>query len=281
MEFVKFERGKQRKFMQNVKERSGLTWDGLADKLGKTKRMCLFYLFEDSMMPKVLVESLSSQFDVASDFDDIISIHNTSRIVQLPSLSSKFAEFIGALAGDGHLDGNPHAVDITCNRHTDKDYIDYLSSLFESLFLYKPHIYPHRNVLQMRSYCKDLVLKLNKIYAHPIGAKKGRLHIPPQILANQEYLISYLRGLFDTDGSISRHHKKLKSGAIVEIISCDKGHLNEIVVALQSLGFRTSRAYKSVKIYAKEEIHKFFKVIKPANPKHLNKYLTFQKEGYL
>ena len=55
--------------------------------------------------------------------------------------------------------------------------------------------------------------------------------------------------------------------------------LKEIHKELIGLKFKTSLGYKGIKIYDKNEIHKFFKVIKPSNPKHNVKYKMFKRNG--
>lgn len=47
------------------------------------------------------------------------------------------------------------------------------------------------------------------------------------------------------------------------------------------LKFKTSLGYKSVKIYSENDIHKFFKLIKPSNTKHNLKYKIFKKREFI
>ncbi len=283
MKFVKFERGKQREFMRKVKERSGLTWTKLAKPMGKSRAMLFCYLREDCYMPEALVRRLRDKYHIGTQKFRLIYISNRLKSLQFPKLSEKFAEFLGALAGDGHLGQNPSALVITCHKVLDLEYVQHLAVFFKGFFGHEPTIYFRKNVnvVNLRFYSKELVSWFSKTFDLPVGKKKNRLHIPKQILKKREYLISYIRGLFDTDGCISRHHKKWKSGGMLEIISADKGHLKEIYRAFIRLGFTTSIGYKSVIIYRKDEIHKFFKVIKPANKKHLDRYSKFKEEGYL
>jgi len=107
----------------------------------------------------------------------------------------------------------------------------------------------------------------------------NRLRIPLQIFNNEAYLKRFIRGLFDTDGSFTRHHKN--SGAIVEISSGDKEFLKDISLALNKLKFKTNEGARGIKIYKKEHIERFFKIIKPSNPKHNLKYTTFKKQGFV
>ena len=110
---------------------------------------------------------------------------------------------------------------------------------------------------------------MNKEYGIPIGKKKGQLHIPLQLQKNEGFLKSYLRGLFDTDGSL---YFRRKSGKVISIISRDHSFLKEVKNALKQLNFSPSLSGKNLYIYNQEEINKFFSEIKPANSKHMKKY---------
>ncbi len=195
------------------------------------------------------------------------------------SLSPELAEFIGILAGDGHLAKVKHEINITGGSQYDKDYVQsYIYRLFKNLFGIEPRIeiMKNKNVIRCRTYSKIVSQYLTRIYGHPIGKKKGRLNIPKQILDDSEMLKCYLRGVFDTDGSFHRHHKK---SASVEFISVDLEFLNQINLALKGFGFSTSKTGKSVHIYSREHIDRFFAIIKPANPKNILKYRIYKDTG--
>lgn len=275
MEFIKFKEGKQKEYLLKIKEKSQLSWPKLAKLIGKSRSTILTYLREDCKIPKRVVDKLSSKYGIKAKYGKIISLENTKKEIKFPKLSDKFAEFIGAVAGDGHLHLYPAELSITCHKILDKKHVYHLSNLFENLFKQKPKILFQNNVIKLRFYSKELTNKLNQKYGLPIGRKMNRLRIPNKILTKQSYLISFIRGLFDTDGTINRHHKT--SGAIVEISSRDKRFLKDVNKALKSLNFKTTPGYKGIKIYNKADIHRFFKIIKPSNLKHNIKYTSFKR----
>ena len=275
MEFIIFEKGKQREYLLKIKEKSQLSWPKLAKLIGKSRSTILTYLREDCKVPMKVIDKLNSKYDIKVEYEKVISLKNTKKEIKFPKLSNKFAELIGAIAGDGHLHLYPAELSITCHKDLDREHVYHLSKIFENLFNQKPKILFQRNIIKLRFYSKELVNKLNQEYELPIGRKMNRLRIPSKILIKQSYLISFIRGLFDTDGTINRHHKN--SGAIVEISSRDPIFLKDINKALISLNLSTSVNYKGVKIYAKSEIDRFFKLIKPSNPKHNLKYTTFKR----
>ncbi len=277
MDFVEFKRGEQKEFLVGIKNKYKFSWSKLTKITGKNRSTIFGYLREDWRMPEYLFYKLNSEYPTKKYSTNILYLGNTPHKVTLPKISMQFCEFIGALAGDGHLHKYPAELSVTVHRTLDYQYITHLAKLFQKLFCLKPTLISKENMIKLRFYSKELVQKLNAQYNLPIGKKKLHLHIPFEILHNNTFLMCYIRGLFDTDGSFSRHHKK--SGAIIEITSRDPQFLTEINNALIDLKFKTNLGYKSVKIYDKRQIDRFFKVIKPSNLKHKLKYETFKKTG--
>lgn len=101
----------------------------------------------------------------------------------------------------------------------------------------------------------------------------GKLKIPEQIKNSRRFLISYLRGLFDTDGTIYIRRKK---DLVLEISSADGRFLKEVNESLCSLGFNSRKYKKHLSLYNKKDIVKFFNLIKPANSKHLKKFNLYK-----
>lgn len=277
MDFVIFKKGEQKNFLTKVKENSKLSWDEIASMIGRNRSMIFFYLREESKMPLHIAKFLSTKYFIKIKDYKTISINNIPHKIKIPKISAELSEFLGALSGDGCIGRHPSCITITSHKILDKKYTHHLFRLFTKLFGCKPKIITQDNVLRIIFYSKELSMYLNKKYNFPIGKKKGKLHIPKPIKNNKKYLIYYIRGLFDTDGSISRHHKS--GGAILEISSADKKFLNELNKSMKILGFKAKLGRKNITIYAKKEIDRFFKQIKPANKKHLTKYENFKRTG--
>lgn len=274
--FIEFN-GKQKEFLYLAKDKLGISWVDLADRIGKSRSALYLHLRGECHIPLDVFVILNQDID----FENyrIIEIKNSGNEIDYPKLSNDFAEFLGVLAGDGHLHGYPSELAITSHAFLDRYHIKvHLKDMFIRLFKANPTILFQRNVIKLRFYSKDLVSFLHKEFNLPVGKKMNRLHIPTSILENNEYLMSYLRGLFDTDGSINRHYK---TTGMVEITSGDAYFLEEVKQSLIRLGFRVSSGYKSIRIYKKSEIDRFFSMIKPSNPKHNFKYETFKKKGYI
>ncbi len=267
--FIEFN-GKQKEFLYLAKDNLGISWDDLAVRIGKSRSALYLYLRGECHMPLEVFVILNQNLDF-KDYE-IIELKHSGIEVNHPELSTDFAEFLGVLAGDGHLHRHPSELAITSHAFLDRYHIEvHIQDIFIRLFKANPTILFQRNVIKLRFYSKDLVSFLHKEFELPIGKKKNHLHIPSSILENDEYLMSYLRGLFDTDGNINRHYK---TTGMVEITSADACFLEEVKQALVRLGFRVSSGCKSVRIYKKSEIDRFFSTIRPSNPKHNFKYGT-------
>ena len=83
---------------------------------------------------------------------------------------------------------------------------------------------------------------------------------------------AYLRGLFDTDGTIYVRRKK---EPVIEISSADKNYLKEIKDKLLVLGFKAGIGKYRVFMYNREDIKRFFTEVKPANPQYLKRYQKY------
>ena len=273
MKYINFTKEEQRKFMRLIKKKSNLTWESITHSLTISRSMVFFYLNGESKILKQNYEKLCSIANIRPRIKQYVVINNKTKEIRLPSKAdNSLAEFIGILAGDGHLSQINYEISITCDSVTDKDYItNHVPKLIYKLFGLKASIQKSKyaRAIKCRIYSKKLCEFLNKEYGIPIGKKKGQLHIPLQLQKNEGFLKSYLRGLFDTDGSL---YFRRKSGKVISIISRDHSFLKEVKNALKQLNFSPSLSGKNLYIYNQEEINKFFSEIKPANSKHMKKY---------
>jgi hypothetical protein len=116
-------------------------------------------------------------------------------------------EFLGIFAGDGcyYFEKKTYHHRITIHLHAidDKDYSIYIKKLLEKHFNKKCSTYIKDNNLTIKFYSKD-ILKLIKKYLNIFPKKSHNVFIKKDIdnLPNN-FLSSFIRGLFDTDG----HHK--------------------------------------------------------------------------
>jgi predicted transcriptional regulator len=115
--------GQQAKILKLIKEHSGLSWGKIAEILKVKKRMVFFYLKEKSRIPmhKLIELSKQTNFDLKKleKLNTIKMPNFEQKEIRKPKLKSEFAEFLGALTGDGNIDPKNHRVCITCDAITD------------------------------------------------------------------------------------------------------------------------------------------------------------------
>lgn len=267
--YIQLESSERLKLFNKLKKRFGQSWDKIYPNFKISRAMFFQYLSGNYDIPENIflqLEKLSGFYAV--NLQKIYKTKYIKKEIINPKMSVELAEILGVINGDGHLGKNGQEISITGNA-LEKDYFDYLKVLFERTFNLEFRLFMTTStVLKLKIYSTELSKILNKEFNLPLGKKKGRLYIPKQVFSSDNFLISYIRGLFDTDGTIYIRRKK---DMVIEIISADPNYLIQIKKALVRLNFRTGISGKHLYIYNQEEIVRFFGVIKPANPKHLKK----------
>lgn len=271
MKYINFTKDEQIEFMQLVKSKTKLTWESLAHSLFISRSMIFFYLDGHSKIPKASYEKLCKLSGLKPVKEDCIEIKNKTEEIIFPKLDARIAEFIGILAGDGHLSSINYEVSVVCHKFDDNEYVtNHVTTFFQLFGLNSKVTYSKlNNAIKCRVYSKALCAYLRSRFLIPIGKKKGNLKIPAVIRKKNSLLKSYIRGLFDTDGSIYLRRKK---SMVVSIVSKDPEFLDEVKGALIQLDFSPSVSGKNLYIYSQDQIRRFFKEVKPANKKHLDKF---------
>src|SRR3989344_1308648 len=134
----------------------------------------------------------------------------------------------------------------------------------------------------------------------PSGAK-SELFIPNWIKVNSEYAKRFLRGFFDTDGSIfcqknySIKNNSKHTQVRISLVSTSLNLMNEIYTLINLLGIksllrlRKAKPYKDryvrkdsyvVSICGGIQVTKWFEYIGSKNPKHITKYQVWKKFGF-
>ena len=127
-------------------------------------------------------------------------------------LNSQLAELTAIILGDGGLYKPPsserHVLSITLNGVDEKSYVDHVKNLIHNVFQMYPSESPRKNekAITLRFYGKGVVNFFESI-GIPTGNKvENQIDVPKWIRNNKEFAILGLKGLFDTDGSISVDH---------------------------------------------------------------------------
>ncbi len=184
--------------------------------------------------------------------------------------SSNLAECFGVLLGDGNI--SRFQIIVTLGK-TETDYVSHIVDLFNSVFNAKPkisirangHFSIYLNSARLSRWFQKEGFVFNKV--------KSQVAVPVWIFTKPSYMKSFLRGFFDTDGSVY----KLKFGIQMSFTNKSIPLLIALQKALFELQYKPSEI-SSWKIYLtrKEDIKRFFTEIKPKNKKHLNRFQNFK-----
>jgi len=150
-----------------------------------------------------------------------------SKIFKFPkNVTPEFAEFLGMVMGDGHLDNCK--LEFTNNsKDLRKRYISLIRSLFGVSF----REFRSRNTFNVQICNRILNRVLRDIFEIPFGKKSGKIIIPKLILkSNKSILSKFLRGYFDCDGYISKSKRE------IELVTASKEMSEHLRLALLRFG---------------------------------------------
>jgi len=219
------------------------------------------------------------------------------KIIKFPSkITPELAEEVGWHIGDGSMNyykNNRYTSGIYQLRgHIEDDkehYLQRIKPIFKSLYGIEISLreMPSTRVFGFQIWSNELVK-----FKESLGLKKGPkldLIIPEIFLENNELKIAVIRGIFDIDGCVYLAHKNHKFYPRLEIRTICCLLANQLKDLFIDLGLRAvvhkdtpdkrgrRKQCYMVRINGDEMFHKFIKIIKPANPKHVAKYDSYRK----
>lgn len=198
--------------------------------------------------------------------------------VAKPGFSTKLAEFVGIVLGDGGI--SRRQIAITLHREDDKEYIQYVKNMILKLFEVSPSIVPVRHFVadnivisrtELVDYCVNtLGLKIgNKV--------RQQIRVPKWVVNNDEYLCACVRGLIDTDGSVFTHrycvNNREYSYKKLSFSNRSKPLLDAVYVCLLKLNLKPRRAGDhEIRLDRVGDVRTYFEKVGSHNRKHLNRY---------
>ena len=194
------------------------------------------------------------------------------------TINEEIAEFIGILNGDGTITKSGLIV-ITGNSTEDlMHHITRIKTLSKKCFDKKTTTKIKKSVVASGFTSRYISKQLKKL-GLPNG-KKNNLRIPKPILNDKKLLKSYLRGLFDTDGTICRRNKhniRIGYGSFREEM-----FTKEVFYGLKKLDFNAKFA-KHEKYRAEigndNDVIKFFKEIGSCNYSKVARFIYWRLFG--
>jgi len=169
------------------------------------------------------------------------------------------AELIGVLLGDGNIFKFPRTEALTiASNAKNKGFIQRYSSLIQKIFSKKPKINkPYGGCVRIRLYEKNISKRLN----FPTGARKNQnTKIPLWVLKNRNYLIKYLRGLYEAEGSFCVHKPTYTYKFLFG--NRNESLLRNVYRGLKILGFHPHESKYQIQISKKEEVYRIKDLIK-------------------
>jgi len=212
--------------------------------------------------------------------------------------SKKLAEEIGWHIGDGSMNfyknqGKIRGIyQLRGHIKDDKNhYITRIKPFFKNLYNLNISLreMPSTRVFGFQIWSNELVNFKHKL-GLPLG-KKTNVEIPKKILNKKENIIAVIRGIFDTDGCLYLERKNKKLYPRIQIGTISKNLTKQLYFLLNELGFRATqystqkqnnkKTFYLVSIRGEEMTKKWFKIIKPANSKHIKKFIYFKNSKNL
>lgn len=168
--------------------------------------------------------------------------------------SEDLAELLGVILGDGHIQKFPRTEGLTIAANSNNlGFIKRYSNLIEKFFDKKPYIQKQNlsNCTRIRIYQKHISKRL-KI---PNGNRsKFQVKTPNWIWQNKEFLIKFLRGLYEAEGSFCIH----KPTYTYKLLFSNRNPylLDVVYKSLVKLGFNPHRSSDKIQLSRKGEVYR-------------------------
>ncbi|MBI4155026.1 Flp pilus assembly complex ATPase component TadA [Candidatus Woesearchaeota archaeon] len=166
----------------------------------------------------------------------ILKGKTNSSIVYFPKLvDADIAEFVGLILGDGHIDKTKLEFHNSCVELREK-YIRLIK-----MFNVPYRVFKSRTTTVVQVSSRILSSLLSEVFEIPLGNKANKIIIPQVILKSKnEVLAAFLRGYFDTDGSVSKDKR------MIELVSASKSMIEYLRFALLRFGITTFNCLKII-----------------------------------
>lgn len=204
---------------------------------------------------------------------------SVGKSIQKPKKSTELAEFVGIMMGDGGM--SSYQATVTLHSIDDFEYGKFVADTIQNLFNYVPGVRKRKDVSAI-----VIVMSRIKLVRYlfslglPVGDKiRQGLDMPTWIKSRDDFSISCVRGLIDTDGSIFTHRYiskgKWYSYKKLSFTSASKRLLRSVAKTLKKLGMRPRfGSNRDVRLDSVADMKRYFSLIGTHNPKHLRRYLS-------
>ncbi len=172
------------------------------------------------------------------------------------------AELIGCVLGDGHIMKFPRTEELSIFSNSNNlGFIRRYAGLMKLIFDKEPSITQHGrevNCKRIRIYQKHISSRLGVPFS-----PRAVLKIPVQhwILNNKDYIVRYLRGLYEAEGSHSIHLPT--STYKIQFSNKNTSMLENVFRLVTQLGFHPhwTKTNYMIQLSKKEEVFRFIELI--------------------
>lgn len=293
---LKLEEGKQSELIYDLKENKNMTWNELSAFLDVSKSKLKGIAYEDNLISLDIFNRINNR-----EYERFIleernenwgmskggrRSEGNTKSIEIPS-ENKLPEVVGIIFGDGNIksfksDDGSTSYSVRIVGDSRYDYIEgYVKELFEEVFGLEGKIKREddENTVRLKFHSKKLVdFLISK------GLKKGdkirnNITIPDWIKKNNDFLKRFIRGLFDTDGSVyeldNRNSKRIQfslTNRNIDLLKDTREALLELDIFCSEISnIENKNGSARIYISSEEDLNKFCKEIGFHNPKHLNK----------
>jgi DNA-binding transcriptional regulator WhiA len=169
------------------------------------------------------------------------------------------AELIGVILGDGHIRKFPRTDELSIFSNSNyPGFIERYARLVQKIFDHNPAITKHGkgDCTRIRIYQKNIASRLNIPYS---PRKLLQIAIPRWVLKNNEFVVRYLRGLYEAEGCYCIH--KPTSTYKVFFSNANISMLNNVFRLVKRLEFHPHKDALRVQISRKKEVFEFLDLI--------------------
>ncbi len=201
--------------------------------------------------------------------------------IKYPEKSTRLAEFVGILLGDGGIHTNYQVV-ISFNPKEDLEYAKYVQKLVYELFSISSRIQ-----IRKKYGTGDIIISGRNLveFLQQTGIKKGNkitngVDLPQWIWDSEDYKIACLRGLMDTDGCFYRHPYVINDKRYTYLKVCFTSYspplLESVTRILKDLKLGPKNTAKNrVYLYSQPQVHRYLKIVGTSNPRYFDMYNSF------
>ncbi len=194
-------------------------------------------------------------------------VNNKRPSVPLPRRSIELAETLGVLLGDGNI--TQYQVKVTLGTKEYR-YARYVQALLEKVFGIHPSHIVIKNKYQTVYFGSTRVTSWLRTKQGLVNHKvRSQVLVPAWVHSKKTYQMAFLRGFFDTDGSVYQ----LQKGVQVSFTNKSVPLLQALQKMLKELDYTPSRiSVNKVYLTRKHDVERFFSEVNPQNKKHQSRY---------